>query len=109
MNNVMKPLVIQGGGSLGAYERGVYKAIAKFKIKCDIIVGTSIGGINSVIISGNKMDQPAKALEEFWLRVAEKVTPSNLPDQLRAWTSAFYSSVYGNPNAFLPTGLGSLA
>lgn len=36
-------LVLQGGGSLGAYECGVYKTLAKHKIKFDIISGTSIG------------------------------------------------------------------
>ena len=30
-------LVLQGGGSLGAYECGVYKTLAKHKIKFDIV------------------------------------------------------------------------
>jgi NTE family protein len=47
-------LVLQGGGSLGAFECGVYKALVKNNINLDIIAGTSIGGINAAIISGSK-------------------------------------------------------
>ncbi|MGC1932650.1 MAG: patatin-like phospholipase family protein [Candidatus Nitrosopolaris sp.] len=43
-------LVLQGGGSLGAYECGVYKTLAKHGIKFDILAGSSIGAINSSII-----------------------------------------------------------
>ena len=43
-------LVLQGGGSLGAYKYGVYKMIAKHDIKFDILAGSSIGAINSSII-----------------------------------------------------------
>ena len=37
-------LVLQGGGSLGAYDCGVYKTLTKHNIKFDIVSGTSIGG-----------------------------------------------------------------
>ena len=95
-------LVLQGGGSLGAYECGVYKAIHKLKIKLDVIAGTSIGGINSAIIAASKSDDPAKDLEEFWLTLAETVTPNFLSDKLREISSSFYSAMWGNSNAFLP-------
>ena len=41
-------LVLQGGGSLGAYECGVYKTLAKHGIKFDILAGSSIGVIISL-------------------------------------------------------------
>ena len=44
-------LVLQGGGSLGAYECGVYKTLAKHNIKFDIVAGTSIGALNAAIIA----------------------------------------------------------
>jgi NTE family protein len=37
-------LILQGGGSLGAFGCGVFKSLAKNNIKIDIIAGTSIGG-----------------------------------------------------------------
>ena len=68
-------LVLQGGGSLGAYECGVYKTLDKHRIKFDVVAGTSMGGINAAIIAGSKSDSPVKNLEDFWLNLAETVTP----------------------------------
>ncbi|WP_148687529.1 patatin-like phospholipase family protein [Candidatus Nitrosocosmicus hydrocola] len=77
-------LVFQGGGALGAYEAGIYKALCK-KLRedapndnrplFDIIAGTSAGAINSTLIlnhivqsTGN--EDPwigaAKILENYW-------------------------------------------
>jgi NTE family protein len=95
-------LVFQGGGSLGAYECGVYKTIDKLKIKIDVIAGTSIGGINSSIIAASKSGNPAKDLEDFWLTLAQTVIPSFLTDRAREISSSIYSAMWGNSNAFVP-------
>ena len=50
-NQIENVLVLQGGGSLGAFACGVFKALANKNIKVDIVAGTSIGGINAAIIS----------------------------------------------------------
>lgn len=42
-------LVFSGGGARGAYQIGVWKALDELNIKCDIVVGTSIGSINSAL------------------------------------------------------------
>jgi NTE family protein len=47
---------------LGAYECGVYRALAKRGIKFDIIAGTSIGAINAAIIVGSKKDDDTERL-----------------------------------------------
>jgi NTE family protein len=95
-------LVLQGGGSLGAYECGVYKTIHKLGIKLDVVAGTSIGGINSAIIAASNSLDPAKNLEEFWLTLAETVTPYFLPQKMREISASVYSAMWGNSNAFLP-------
>jgi NTE family protein len=64
-------LILQGGGSLGAFGCGVFKAVANSNIKIDIIAGTSIGGLNASIIAGAKEDHAEKALEQFWLELAD--------------------------------------
>src|SRR5215218_7535394 len=64
-------LILQGGGSLGAFACGVFKALVKKKISMDIVAGTSIGAINGAIIVGSKSDHPENDLEEFWLEIAE--------------------------------------
>ncbi|MDE1843344.1 MAG: patatin-like phospholipase family protein [Thaumarchaeota archaeon] len=95
-------LVLQGGGSLGAYECGVYRAVQEFGIKLDVVAGTSIGAINATVIAASKSGNPANDLEEFWLNMAEGVTPSYLPEKMREISSSMYAAMWGNPNAFLP-------
>jgi len=52
--NVENVLVMQGGGSLGAFACGVFKALVTKNIRIDIAAGTSIGAINAAIIVGSK-------------------------------------------------------
>jgi NTE family protein len=96
-------LVMQGGGSLGAYECGAYKGLARHGIKFDIVAGTSIGAINAAVIAGSKSGDSAADLENFWLELAETVTPSSLPDGLRTVVSSSYTTFFGVPKAFAPT------
>ena len=46
-------LVLQGGGALGAYQAGVYEALAEAGIHPDWVAGISIGAINCALIAGN--------------------------------------------------------
>src|SRR5258705_12548772 len=59
-------LVLQGGGALGAYQAGVYEALAEAGIHPDWIAGVSIGAINAAIIAGNPPDARLDRLREFW-------------------------------------------
>ena len=72
-NKIENVLVLQGGGSLGAFACGVFKALANKNIRIDIVAaGTSIGGINAAIIAGSvDKEHPERTLEEFWLELAE--------------------------------------
>nr|AIA13489.1 Patatin-like phospholipase [uncultured bacterium] len=62
-------LVLQGGGALGAYQAGVYEALAEARIHPDWIAGISIGGINAAIIAGNPPNMRVDRLREFWTQV----------------------------------------
>jgi NTE family protein len=125
-------LVLQGGGSLGAFGCGVFKALRKNKIKLDILAGTSIGGVNAALIAGSKEeDHPELALEQFWLEIAENsvdlnflipewvaennptafpLSASNLSSQtnthqnlqLKSLLSFYSSAIYGNDKMFVP-------
>lgn len=71
-NKLENVLILQGGGSLGAFGCGVFKALANNNIKVDIIAGTSIGGINAAIIAGSKdAKHPEHLLEQFWLELSK--------------------------------------
>jgi NTE family protein len=78
-DTVENVLILQGGGSLGAFGCGVFKALVNNGIKIDIISGTSIGGLNASIIAGSKEDHPERALEQFWLELAEGSANLNYP------------------------------
>jgi NTE family protein len=126
-HSVENVLVLQGGGSLGAFGCGVFKALAESRVKIDILAGTSIGGVNAAIIAGSKNKRPEVALEQFWLELAENSIdlvpmmppiPSPSPDnELESYYSRYYqqasisfrhalsfysSALYGNSMMFLP-------
>ena len=69
-------LVLQGGGALGAYQAGVYAALAEADIRPDWVAGISIGAINAAIIAGNPPDQRVAQLRAFW----EGITANPLAD-----------------------------
>lgn len=65
-------LIHQGGGSLGAFGCGVYKALVKHRIDLNLIAGTSIGGINAAIRAGSRnKDKTEQILEDFWIELSE--------------------------------------
>lgn len=59
-------MLLQGGGALGAYQAGVYEALAEHGIEPTWIAGISIGAINSAIIAGNPAGERVAKLREFW-------------------------------------------
>ena len=81
-------LVLQGGGALGAYQAGVYEALAEANINPDWVAGVSIGAINSAIIAGNERAERVAKLRTFW----QEITANPLLD----WAAAAHT--------FAPTG-----
>ena len=65
-------LLLQGGGALGAYQAGVYEALAEADLRPDWVAGTSIGAINSAIIAGNTREERVGKLREFWELVSRR-------------------------------------
>jgi NTE family protein len=63
-------LVLQGGGALGAYQAGVYEALAEAGIHPDWVAGISIGAINAAIIAGNAPDRRVDKLRGFWEEIS---------------------------------------
>ncbi|MDW0163781.1 MAG: patatin-like phospholipase family protein [Nitrososphaeraceae archaeon] len=108
-------LILQGGGSLGAFACGVFKGFAKKNMKFDIIAGTSIGGINGAIAAGSNNDRPEVDLENFWLDLAES-SYNIIPDIFtfdfdyqkyqtklkRSPAASLNAAFYGVPDFFIP-------
>src|ERR687890_117459 len=127
-DTVENVLILQGGGSLGAFGCGVFKALANSNIKIDIIAGTSIGGLNASIIAGSKgEDHPEKALEQYWLELGKSCSanfinspfmeglarnPTTTPttdhsvmthiSQVKSIISFYTSAIYGDSKIFTP-------
>lgn len=59
-------LLLQGGGALGAYQAGVYQALAEAGLHPDWVSGISIGAINAALIAGNPPEARVDRLRAFW-------------------------------------------
>jgi NTE family protein len=79
-------LLLQGGGALGAYQAGVYQALAEANLHPDWVAGISIGGINSAIIAGNAPERRVETLRKFW----EFITTNSL------WPSPIVDALYSH-------------
>lgn len=108
-------LILQGGGALGAYECGVYRALAEgtFLDDLHVVAGTSIGGINASLIARH-FHEPrhgADFLERFWRE--QLATPSwtffppvfPLLDERDRWNAVWTSFLVGHPRLFRPNNL----
>ena len=58
----MKGLVLEGGGTKGAYHIGAYKALRELGIEFNGVAGTSIGALNGAFIVQNNI----KMMEDIW-------------------------------------------
>ncbi|MBI2468629.1 MAG: patatin-like phospholipase family protein [Candidatus Rokubacteria bacterium] len=94
-------LLLQGGGALGAYECGVYKALEEAGIIPDLVAGVSIGAVNAAIIAGNPRGRAAQALEAFWHEIAVP-GPFVLDEGLRRFFAAWQIAMFGVPKLFVP-------
>ncbi len=95
-----KALILQGGGSLGAFECGVVKAMEERKIYPDIVAGVSIGAFNAAIIAANPKNA-TPALEAFWDELALN-TPEAANEDMRRLISSWYTLTFGSPKFFRP-------
>jgi NTE family protein len=105
-------LLLQGGGALGAYQGGVYQALAEHDLHPDWVAGISIGAINAALIAGNPPQRRVERLREFWETVSR--SPVGIPyfksiefpnefahtlvNQARAWNIL----MFGAPHFFSP-------
>ena len=100
-------LVLQGGGALGAYQSGVYEALAEAGHAPTWVVGVSIGAITTALIAGNPPEKRVERLRAFWDRVSS-YAPYPLPPWLDGMRPAFNKlsagtvAMFGSPGFFAP-------
>jgi NTE family protein len=105
-------LVLQGGGALGAYQAGVYEALAEVGIYPDWVAGISIGAINCAIIAGNPPEARIEKLRGFWecittnpWRSSFEWTNGPTGDATRAWLNQLHAGlavIAGTAGFFAP-------
>ena len=106
-------LLLQGGGALGAYQAGVYQALAQRDLHPDWVAGISIGAINAALIAGNAPELRVEKLREFWNTITSDplggwglLQPAELGgDVARKWANHWFATtaaLHGAPGLFSP-------
>ncbi len=108
-------LLLQGGGSLGAYQAGAFQALAEANLQPDWVAGISIGSMNSALIAGNPPEKRVERLRAFWEEITAPplgplgitVGPSvELPDpkshSIANQMGAASNVLFGAPHFFRP-------
>ena len=103
-------LALQGGGSLGAFSRGVIDTMLEHRVRISAVSGASAGAFNAVMLAQGLMDGPEKArdvLTQGWSRVAGAASflgESGMRMVLSMWrlTSHFSSPYAANPSGSHP-------
>ena len=59
--------VLSGGGSLGAVQVGMLRALFEYQVRPDFVIGTSVGAVNSAWIAGHPDQDGVLELGEIWM------------------------------------------
>jgi NTE family protein len=99
--------VLQGGGSLGAYQFGVLKGLLEAGYEPDWVTATSIGAIQAAILVGNPPEKRMERLSQFWQRVTypnffEFLAESGATLDLYNQLCASFAVLFGQPGFFYP-------
>jgi NTE family protein len=95
-HDIVRGLVLQGGGALGAFELGAARIMYReMDYRPDLIAGVSIGAVTAVLLARPKGGDPVAALERFWREVT--LSSPWVQGPFRA-----YAAALGNPNFFMP-------
>jgi NTE family protein len=59
--------VLSGGGSLGAVQVGMLRALFEAGVRPDMLIGTSVGAVNAAWVAGRPEPDGMTELEDIWL------------------------------------------
>ena len=83
IGNQRTAFVLAGGGSLGAVQVGMLKALTRLGLVPDLVVGASVGAINGTYFAMEPNEQGVARLERVWLRLRRGRGPPRPPRQRR--------------------------
>jgi len=98
--------VFQGGGALGPYQVGAFKAMQHFGQEPTVASGISIGAAHAALVAGNEPKMRVPRMEEFYDRIS-RPTPLFMPtspafDALHHTMGVWQAIMLGQPNFFPP-------
>ena len=112
-----RALILQGGGALGAYEAGAFKALCKMLPEIDaknhetgrplfdIVAGTSIGAINAAILvshfkenNDKSWNSASEKLHDFWNYISSDSPKRDVDFRIHWWNEVHKN----DPNAASP-------
>ncbi len=73
-------VVLAGGGSRGAYQLGVWRALRQLKIEYQIVTGTSVGALNGVLMVQQDYEQAQAVWENISYEKVLQGAPSGRED-----------------------------
>lgn len=76
-------IVLDGGGSRGAYQIGAWKALTEAGVKINAVAGTSVGALNGALICMGDVE----VAERIW----SEITFSNVMDVDDTWMEALFN------------------
>lgn len=68
----MRALILSGGSNKGAIQVGALKALLEYNINFDLVIGVSIGSLNSVYFAYKPNLEGIRELEKIWLNVKKE-------------------------------------
>ncbi len=63
--------VLGGGGLLGAVEVGMLRALFEYDVRPELVVGTSVGALNGLVVASDPTPSVVDRLLDLWRSVAE--------------------------------------
>lgn len=85
-----RAVVLSGGGTKGAYEMGVWRALSELSVDYQIVTGTSIGSINGAMMAAGDYDK----CESMWREMTMGDLMSETHSAVRSFKSFFTGDVF---------------
>ncbi len=89
MKDGKRAIVLSGGGTKGAYELGVWRALKEMSVDYQIVTGTSIGSVNGAMMSIGNFEHADKVWREMVMNDLMADPPAE-KNRLIQFLEAFY-------------------
>ena len=93
MQETKRAVVLSGGGTKGAYEIGVWRALNELSIDYHIVTGTSIGSINGALMTMQDYDLASRVWTNMVMQDFMEDKRTRKKSFLEFFTRLYHSSL----------------